>query len=147
MCEILRDGLIGLISGIISSTVVTICFSIRDKKRREKEGFGEDVQTFHRYLLRIRSELDISYRLGDYSSIIRAIEAEPILYYFDNLSETSAKEKREISDFVESLKEKYGNEKDNNILKAEIIKDSSTLFRYSIDVLKFTKNRKSAKKH
>lgn len=137
MSEFWSDMLIGLISGVVSSTLVTLVFMWRDSKRTKKIGFQNDVQTFHRWILRVRNELEISYRLNDVSSLLRAIEEEPILTYFNNLSEESLVNKRQTTEFIRNLSN-YRNQK---VDETKFKQDVGFLFKYSVEALKYTQSR------
>ena len=138
MCEYIENFLIGLVSGIVSSAIVTVVFSFKEKKRKRKQGFNDDVQTFHRWILRIRNELEIAYKYGDVTFLKRTIEDEPIFNYFDDLTDESVKVKTEITEFVKNLVDIYSS---TQIDEKHFKSDSGLLFKYSVDSLKFNKDK------
>lgn len=135
MCEVLHDLVIGFSSGILSSYVVSKYFVCKEARKAKEQGFKDDMQTYHRWILRIRNELEISRRIGDFSSFYRAIEEEPILHYFGNLSEQSIHSKQEASRYIHSLREKYSQ---SSFDEEQFKRDMGMLFKYSVDALRYT---------
>lgn len=134
MCELLHDLLIGFVSGVLSSCIVSKYFAWKDKCKEIEKGFKDDVQTYHRWILRVRNELEISRRIGEFSSLYRAIEEEPILDYFKNLNENSLKNKQESAQYIRSLRDKYSRSSFND---EQFKYDMGMLFKYSVDALRY----------
>jgi len=121
MCDIFENLMIGVISGLLSSTIVTIVFTYLDKKEKQFQGFKNDIQIFHRWILRIRNELEIAYKYKDISSLRRAIEDEPILPYFNGLSSESISAKTEATEYIRTLVNEYDmNDVEENKFKADM---------------------------
>ena len=136
MFEILENLMIGIVSGVLSSALVTIVFTHRDKKEKQLQGFKDDVQRFHRWILSARNELEIAYKYKDISFLKRTVEDEPILPYFDGLSDESVSAKIEATDYIRSLVDKYAS---NNVEENQFKADMGKLFKYSLNALKYSK--------
>ena len=138
MCSILENLVIGIISGAISSYLVSLHLNRIEKKRKAEQDFKDDMQTYHRWILRVRNELEIAQRIGDSSSLLRAIEEEPVLKSFENLSEQSIEVKRVTDHFIRALADQNGSQvcADNKFKR-----DMGMLYKYSVDALMYTSNQ------
>ena len=147
---ILRDVIIGLISGGISSWIVSIILKRRwDKKQKQidieykkqklREEFENDKQLFCRYLLGIRSELFLAKKAGDYDFVIRAIDNEPFRRSFEYLSPKNSDEVLEIIGFLHDIKQAISTSEVTNLQYSEWY---GKLYQYSVNVL-FMKENKS----
>lgn len=136
MCSILENLVIGIVSGAISSYLVSLHLNRIEKKRKAEQDFKDDMQTYHRWILRVRNELEIAQKIGDSSSLLRAIEEEPILNSFENLSEQSIEVKKATDKFIHSLADQNGSHVcEDNKFKC----DMGKLYKYSVEALKYTR--------
>lgn len=146
ICDLLRDLLIGLVSGGLSSWAVSAYLGKKqkeeterqkavEKKQAQKVAFDRDKQMFHRYLLQVRTELFLAYKNGDYDFLTRTLEDEPIRETFENLGEKEQTTMREIANLFQKLKQ-LANEKDA-ISQNDYDKCAKELLKYSIDILRF----------
>lgn len=133
--DIIRDVVIGLVSGGVSSWIVSYFLKKKWDKQQHQISFERDKQIYHRYIERIRFELLTAQKSGDYDFVIRTIEDEPIRESFDNLSKESSEEIRSISDYLSELKEEVSSgaigEKRFKII-------NSKLFQFSVHILKMS---------
>ncbi|WP_028506205.1 hypothetical protein [Ruminococcus sp. FC2018] len=144
MCDVICNILIGLLSGIVSSGIVTIAYDKKTKKIEHERNFNADKQVYHRYILSIRNELFFAYKNNDYENLIRTIENEPIRDSFTNLDDESHKSIGEISNFISQMKERILStgysmkEKDYKIYNGK-------LFQYSVHALKLEEVKENGK--
>jgi len=135
-CEVLVNIGIGVVSGIISSILVTQHY----RRKEAIEDFVRDRQSYHRYILLIRSELFIAFQKQDKDSLIISIENEPILYSFSNMTERSAKDKSKIDEFIKKMRNEL---EKNSTINEEVYKRwHGMLFKYSVDALKLERKKK-----
>ena len=81
--SIIKDLIIGLVSGSISSLIVSIILKKQWDARELANGFENDKQAFARYIGKLREELLIGNKLKDYSFFLRTLEDEPIRNSFE----------------------------------------------------------------
>ena len=74
----ITDILIGLLSGMLSSWLVSECLKKKWDKEQQIKDFENDKQNYERYLGRLRYELFLGNKMKDYSFFLRAFEEEPI---------------------------------------------------------------------
>ncbi len=145
VCEIFISLIIGIISGGISSFFVSVYlqkhWNAKEElaeaeriKQKHREDFEKEKQIFHRYIERIRAELFLAYKSGDYDYVFRTIEEEPVQKIFEELSDESKREISEIRKHIGELRDALLLEElDENNYKTK----SGMLYKYSVQVLKF----------
>ena len=136
VCEgIIKDLVIGLVSGGISSWLVSIALKrYWDAKELEKQ-FERDKQAFARYIDKLREELLIGSKMEDYSFFLRTLDDEPIRFSFTKLDDESIVNAREIRIFLDNLKDKF--EGKTILTEAERKSINSKLFKYKMDIIRF----------
>jgi len=88
MGNLIGDIVIGLVSGLVSSTLVTLFFNWRAKKKEEAYRFEMDKQIYVHYIQRVRRQLSICVGHEKYDNcedLIMEIENSPICESFHNL--------------------------------------------------------------
>ena len=136
--EYIISAAIGIVTGVLSSWLVTTMFN----KKTKKELFEDEKQLFERYINSLRTELSIHKNIDNINAIQRILEDEPILKTFAELSANDFQTKDEISDMFSSIKISCSNK---NISNDDIDKWNSELLKYRFKVLQF--KRKSLKKN
>ena len=134
MCETMHDILIGIISGLISSAIISALFYRYEHRKEQNQGFDEKVQTFHRGIRRIRNEVELSCRLQDTTSLLRELEDEPIVPFFEKLSDESRAKKSTIMNFIHEIHEKA---ETTSFSEQQMKYYMGMLSKYSIDALRF----------
>ena len=134
MCETMHDILIGIISGLISSAIISALFYRYEHRKEQNQGFDQNVQTFHRWIRRIRNEVELSYRLQDTTSLLRELEDEPIVPFFEKLSDESQAKKSTIMNFIHEIHEKA---ETTSFSEQQMKYYMGMLSKYSIDALHF----------
>ena len=144
MCETIRDIIIGLISGAISSLIISVILKKYWDNQEHKKRFLADKQVYSRYIQTIRVELLLASKTEDYDFLVRAIDDEPIRESFNMLSDQSKASIDEISTFLNELK----NEALSQRIPPERYKVlNSKLFQYSVWVLKLTERNNNGTTH
>lgn len=140
MCDVLQNLLIGIISGLLSSFLVSMGLEKREKKNEHKRRFEADKQIYSRYIQSIRLELLLAYKSSDNDCLVRVIEDEPFRESFNNLSEDSSKKNKEIQEHIQKLK---GEALNGQITEEKYKVMSGKLYQYSVWILKFREKESS----
>ncbi len=145
MYEIIKDLLIGLVSGALSSFIITVCWHNKTTRINEKiedarlksqyiKDFSDDIQSLCRYLDRLRLELSFSDSEYKNQIILRLLEARPITSAFKHGMNADGlkvlEDLRKTTLDIEELAKK------NTLDKDQCVIHSSKLFKFELDLLK-----------
>ena len=145
MCNIFLNVSIGLITGVVSSFVVSVILKKYWDSQEVKKQFDLDKQNYCRYIQNIRLELLLAYKNGNgyYDYLIRVIDDPPIRDTFENLTDESKNTTHEISNYIDDIKKKISDDS-YKMSENEYKRTYGMLFKYSVDALKL---RRQVKKH
>lgn len=141
----MKEIIIGVSTGIISSFIVTIIWHFITKKANaklaEKEekvqylsAFSQDIQLYCRYLDRLQLELDFPENEEKYQNILRAIDNCPLTHTFKNgLTPEGQTYMQKIYEIKRAIEENI-NKKDLDEIKCK--KYKSDLFKVECEMLK-----------
>ncbi len=136
--EILQSIITGLVSGCISSWLVTSLFKKKEEQALEMKQFLADQQEYLRYLQRIRTQMAICFHNrenADYSALIMEIENAPIVESFERLTEEEKEILHEAAEAIMVLRQcaETGDAGEPHVY----YKCSSKLLQCCVAVLKF----------
>lgn len=141
----MKEIIIGVLTGIFSSFVVTIIWHFVSKKifakaneKIEKaqylSAFAQDIQIFCRYLDRLQMELDFPENEDKGQNILRAIEDRPFTHTFKNGLNTEGQSYMQKAYEIKSSIESSIHKKELDEIKCK--KYKSEVFKLECEMLK-----------
>lgn len=128
--EYLINALIGIVTGALSSWIVTIMFN----KKAEKMLFDREKQIYSRFIEKVRTELEASKEKENIDMVIRTINEQPYLETFSNLNDDSIAITQEIGEILDEINVNFRRKKFD---RQRISHWNSRLLKHQIKVLKF----------
>ena len=125
----------GLVSGVISSGIVTIIYRKKDRKQDFVRRFMDDKQSYARYLELTRNTLTRCHIEKNYTPMIGFDDAEPIRSTFSKLSGQDTQLLHDIQSTLDHLNQLTDHGKP--LTEAQYREFDSKLLKYQIAVLKF----------
>lgn len=141
----MKEIIIGVLTGIFSSFVVTIIWHFVSKKISEKanekinnaqylNAFSQDIQIYCRYLDRLQMELDFPENEDKWQNILRAIEDRPFTHTFKNGLNAEGQSYMQKAHEIKSLIEASIHKKELDEIKCK--KYKSEIFKLECEMLK-----------